>query len=932
MGVIATLLLSLAPPAQEETPWLEEFRTRTLAAKWEASPPPLEDLPQMWATAPLKEKGRFAAAAARGLKGSKTCLEFALLGLSLKPIPPTAWDAAQTCKIDARLEMVLAKLATDPEHAESALEAALKQGVFPFPSKPNWITNLSSKERAIVAVGAKHLLDRGWIPSSDLAELLTTLPMLRSRLLDLLAGRDLDDEAERLRTLDVTTWAAEEKVAFDILLLDNGVAISKKQKELLLKNLFSDALPSATRETLAERALLHADMFAEEVQTINFAAPGYFDWLLKAPESAAYGPLLEYALGTSFPPARRGKAVLRLMRAWGERATDDLLPLVQPRQHTEILRSIFAGMRNFAQTRHAPALLAAEPGKSSNLESIWIEACAAALPLTEFSPLLEQATKNGSRSLIHRLGRNAWEDGEHAKLLALFWEWVDSPRAAVWQAGLRLLDELLTPAEVGAGLRARFDAEESPSGRFARVQQAQSLRTPEALSLYCHWLASSEGLAHPESATMAAILFQEEPAREMFQTWWNRRKSLRPEQVAAAAICLAPINAEARKVVWEILPEQTAPAQQAWIVFLSQDPQPGDAQQCANLIRDTKTTTQVKKVGAVGLVRSLPESYEIFQEILSELLNNPDSAPESARQMVLGGIHFGDDAVRDWVRNQVEKLGTDHPLRPRLTSSVTRARTSSPRASELAADSSTAHKSLLLGFSELPPSSKAPEGNNAKGLPGSEDFAQHVGILGAHGAVADASLGEWLAAEPRPALLHPDRLWILAQNKSSLPVSAAAAAEILRRFEAPSSWRLATIFPQPQKLPLNFELEVGALFSALEERIASNNILAGTVDILTNARARFPADRRAFDLSGWWALSHGRINDARGFFRASMRRSGLLPAIQREPRLGLAVCELLENPASTALEDEIKMHETRDLLGNRLFGETRVRLQDYLNE
>ena len=97
MGVIATLLLSLAPPAQEETPWLEEFRTRTLAAEWEANPPPLEDLPQMWDTASLKEKGRFCAAAARGLKGSKSCLEFALLGLSLKPIPPALCEILEHC-------------------------------------------------------------------------------------------------------------------------------------------------------------------------------------------------------------------------------------------------------------------------------------------------------------------------------------------------------------------------------------------------------------------------------------------------------------------------------------------------------------------------------------------------------------------------------------------------------------------------------------------------------------------------------------------------------------------------------------------------------------------------------------------------------------------------------------------------------------------
>ena len=104
------------------------------------------------------------------------------------------------------------------------------------------------------------------------------------------------------------------------------------------------------------------------------------------------------------------------------------------------------------------------------------------------------------------------------------------------------------------------------------------------------------------------------------------------------------------------------------------------------------------------------------------------------------------------------------------------------------------------------------------------------------------------------------------------------------------------------------------------------------MDTLANARARFPADRRAFDLSGWWALSHGRINDARGFFRSSIRRSGLLPTIQKEPRLGLAACEQLENPASSALEDEIKIHETRELLMNRIFGEAKVRLQNHLNK
>ncbi len=691
-------------------------------------------------------------------------------------------------------------------------------------------------------------------------------------------------------------------------------------------------MPEKERKRLGERALLHAPLLADGIPSVPMDSSGFMDWLMKAPESAAYEIMLGIAFDSRIPAARRGKVVLRMIRAWGERSADDLISLARPGQSPEILRSLFAGLRTFAKPRHAAALLSADPGNSRGLEGLWLEAYSSCLDSVGRIGLMERTMQVGNRGLLQRMGRNAWEEGSQVALLRLFWEWTDERTAAIWQAGYDVLSDLLPPAEVVAGLKQRFDLETTPEGRFFRVEQARRLRSEESLDLYCEWLASPEGLTHPQSGTLAAILFQEERARPAFNIWWSKRDSLRPDQIASAAICLAPVDPSAREFVWEILPQQSPPAQQAWILHLSQDPQAGDAARCAALVRDPTASAQVRKVGAVGLVRGLPESLPQFKDVFQDLLATPGMEPEAARQMVLGGIHFGEMETRNWVRSEVEALPDSHPLRPRLASAIARARTSSPQEVEQPSDLASVQQGLLLPLADLEPSLLPPVEGKESTLPGCEGFFRNLRILGAHGLEVDSRLAEWMASRSHPERLHPDRLWLLSLKDSVLPEASRVAMEFLTRFESPRSWRLTAPLPTPPPLGWNLEPDPNVLFNSLAESALGSVGSESFEQTLESSRARFPHDRRAFDISGWWALSQGRFDDARHFFRLSSRRSGLLPVTQREPRLGLAACDELQDPSSSTLEDHLRLYDSRKLLSSRLVGDARARLSGHLEE
>ena len=184
----------------------------------------------MWEEAEPHQQDRYCAAAARGLLGDPACLQWALLGLKQTPISETAWEAAQSSPPSPELESILANLSQRGEASLPALEVALRLGLFPFESLPTWLADLPPSDRATLTVDLRGFLERGWVPSRGVAELLSNLPEMRPYLLASLAGKNLgQEESGRLEALDFMGWAPEERLAFTLILLEIGRASCRER-------------------------------------------------------------------------------------------------------------------------------------------------------------------------------------------------------------------------------------------------------------------------------------------------------------------------------------------------------------------------------------------------------------------------------------------------------------------------------------------------------------------------------------------------------------------------------------------------------------------------------------------------------------------------------------------------------------------------------
>ena len=804
---------------------------------------------------------------------------------------------------------------------ELDLEESLGQVVFRTKLKQGWLPKAENK---------KHLrwlrieLSKGWIPPTDWwLKSLSAFPSLRNLLLEAKVGVQLDPNQLREfnQAIGLEKGNPGNQGLVSVIQLDSNQPLVGGTEVLL--NLWLSGTLSSRQNQTVEAALYRHVFSLSPVKVIsvyrsakNHQKTKLIEFILKSPAQLSHSILLEVVFDSTSPIELRSKACLILLRGQGDVSGVKLLPLIKEGTHPALLQALLVGFRAWQETPGLNQAITQIFGRLSRPLSALAMEILVSQPQFPNQIALLQSIHRYKPNERKKIAQSAWFQAPSPELLQLIWSWTEQLQTD-WQTLARsCLRYALNEKDLAAGYAQRITDAENLAHRMALLKSIRLLRSDASLVVYANWLQSQEGRHHPQAAEMAAILVEEDGAQDLFESWTQQPSKLTDEQLDVAAIGLIPTNISARiriKNHWSGLEDALKfPA----ILRFAVVPQVDTFDFFAQIIRNEGEPEPIRRMAAVELSKHLPQSKEAFQGILVHLagrlkMSGLPTGPWS--QFVQGGIIHGELDTREMIKDLVFNLSPQTDPRRQLFFSLHKGFTANPLQEE-GVDLLT---SLVQDLRTLPPARTVPKKpvtpkELAKYFP---LFAPRWAAFSALQAIPnDKVFATTLSSSPLQ--WNPD---LLAQCLRSMPSdwiqSSSFLEDLLRNTEIPGSPRRPTV-TKTITIDLQQVTDTEIYFKELERIFnqGDSSQVEGLLQDSLNAKRRWPADRRGWLWCGWTAMATGDLESARVWFLAAQRRSGYHPYTTLEPRLGYVICQQIQSPTSTLLQNFLATESQADVL------------------